>query len=194
MTTMKKEESAAQTIESCNKRLLALKKHVKAKTTIKVNGQSIKAASLIAIYQAVLDTSAAVSTKRAETKAALADRDKANATRIAAEVNLASWVKTEFGADSPAAHEFGFPPKKKGVRSVKANHAAVEKSLATRAARHTMGKKQRQQIKGTILVPTAPAVPVIHAQPTPPSVGATAPVNVASNGAPSPVLNGAAPH
>jgi hypothetical protein len=60
---------------------------------------------------------------------------------------------------------------------------AVEQALATREARHTMGKKQKQSIKG--VVPSTAAPVATPAQVTQaPQPAQTAP-------APQPVLNGA---
>ncbi len=109
---------------------------------------------------------------------------------------LKAWVVNQYGATSKEAHDFGFPPPKKPVRTVSSKATAVERNLATREARHTMGPKKRLEVKGTMVVLTAPADPVNTVQPAQPAPAAAStpnPTVAASpvNGAASPV-NGAA--
>jgi hypothetical protein len=100
------------------------------------------------------------------------------------------------GRPSLATHEFGFGPAKIGQKSAETKALAVEKLLATREARHTQGKKQKKDIKGTIAASTpAPNAPA-NAQPaTPPVnvvVNTTAPAATNGNGAEPAATNGAA--
>jgi hypothetical protein len=127
--------------------------------------------------------------------------------RRAADRALKPWVVNEFGAESQQAHDFGFPPAKAPTRSVENKAEAKALAEATRKARHTMGSRQKEKVRGTIGVPTEPAAPAINpVQPTAPPVvstpapvapAATAPVqNTVQNGvlALNGALNGAAPH
>ncbi|HEY2512640.1 MAG TPA: hypothetical protein VGI39_17355, partial [Polyangiaceae bacterium] len=79
--------------------------------------------------------------------------------------------------------EFGFLPAKVGEKSAETKALAVQKSQATRDARGTKGKRQKEKIKGTIVVPAVPAEPAVSA----PVATPTASVPVSTNGA----LNGA---
>jgi hypothetical protein len=69
---------------------------------------------------------------------------------------------TSFYGDSPTAGDvlgdFGLSPRKVPVKDVAVKSVAVEKMLATRKARHTLGKVQKKGIKGTIQ-PGAPTSP-----------------------------------
>jgi hypothetical protein len=89
-------------------------------------------------------------------------------------------VLAQFGDTQDAAStlaDFGFAPQKVSVPTVETKAAAVEKSRATRAARHTMGPKQKSAIKGNVtgvLVspitgPTPVVTPVTTASPTSPA-------------------------
>jgi len=196
-------------LDKATQRLQALKNYVKnAKTEIAINGEPHKLADVVAIYQTSLDTRAAVSTKRAETKAAMASRATAEAARRQADRALKPWVINQFGVESQEAIDFGFPPPKVASRSVESKTNAVALAQATRAARHTMGKRQKENVKGTLPVPTAPAAPAITVQPATPGVltpnqaaVAQAPPPQASLKAPvatvvtpaTPVANGASP-
>ncbi len=78
--------------------------------------------------------------------------------------------------------DFGLTARKTPVVSPETMVAAAAKAKATRAARHTLGKKQKAKITGTV-VTTAPAVPPPA---TPPAAPPAATVVVAP--APAPVV------
>ncbi len=52
------------------------------------------------------------------------------------------------GRGSDGLHQLGFVTKTPAAPSAETKLDAVQKRAATRRARHTMGKKQRQAIKG----------------------------------------------
>ncbi len=61
-----------------------------------------------------------------------------------------AYVRATFGNSPDALADFGLKPHKAPLsKSVETKTAAVQKSQATRVARHTMGAKQRKAIKGT---------------------------------------------
>ena len=156
--------SNAAVVDKCTQRLTALKQYVQAKAEIPIDGETKKLADVIAVYQTCLDTRASLQTKHAEIKAGLVERANAEASRRAADRALKPWVINTFGANSQAAHDFGFPPPKVPVRTAKSKVAAVLQAEATRKARHTMGSVQKQNIKGAIVVSTAPAAPAYIAK------------------------------
>jgi hypothetical protein len=178
-------ENNAKIVSTCGQRLIALKKFVKTKTAMTVSGNPMKLADLTAVYQASIDTRTTLIPQRAAYEKALADRDSAEVTRQATDKKLKAWVVNEFGADSQEAQEFGFLPTKIGEVSAATKATAVEKSLATRAARGTKGKRQREKIKGTILAPAAPAVPATTATTAAPAAIALTATNGTPAGAPS---------
>ncbi|MGO9714462.1 MAG: hypothetical protein ACLQBL_36785 [Polyangiaceae bacterium] len=166
--TSKNEPNNAAVVDACTQRLNALKQYVtSSKATVPINGVQTKVSDLIATYQNCLTTRATLNTQRAQVKATLATRTTAEAGRRAADRALKPWVINMYGADSQQAHDFGFPPPKAPVRSAEEKADAAALALATRAARHTMGAKQRKKVKGTISVPTAPAAPAITVQAAP---------------------------
>jgi hypothetical protein len=81
-------------------------------------------------------------------------------------------VVNQFGATSKEAHEFGYLPARVPVRSVETKLQAVLQSKATREARHTMGSRQRKEIKGVLPAPGEPAPPANNVSPAP-STGST---------------------
>jgi len=157
----KNSQNNAVVVDTCTKRLNALSAYVDAKAQIAIDGTKLKASQVVAIYQSCLDSRAALATKRAETKAAMATRSSAELARKRADTAVKAWVVNEFGVGSQQAIDFGFAPPKKATRTVESKVNAVALAKATRAARHTMGKKQKSLIKGTVVVPVAPANPAI---------------------------------
>jgi hypothetical protein len=147
-------------VATCNQRIAAFERHApKGKVEISLNGQRYKVADVHAIYTHFLEMRAALETKRAELKATLAEAEAAEAQRLELDKGLRAWVANQFGPNSQVAYEFGFPPRKQAVKSVESKQNAVARMKATRAARHTMGKKQRQAVVGMIPLETAPPSP-----------------------------------
>ena len=183
-------QNNAKIVSTCGQRLIALKKFVKTKTAITASGEQTKLADLVAVYQAAIDTRNALVPSRAAFDKALTARDSAEVVRLATDKKLKAWVVNEFGADSTEAEEFGFLPPKVGAKSADTKALAVQKLHATRTARGTKGKRQREKIKGTIVAPAAPADPATTAPAASPAASATSSTNGPLNGAPS--TNGAA--
>jgi len=90
-------------------------------------------------------------------------QDQVNVTRAAGRrahavyLLLRSFLIGQYGNDANAVlNDFGMViPKTRGAKTVKANAIGVAKRTATRAVRHTMGKKQRKTVVGTVAEPTA---------------------------------------
>jgi hypothetical protein len=138
-------------IAKSRQRLDAIDKHfADAKTTLYIDGKPCTVAELRAVYQESLDIRAAIHSQRGVLNALLAKRARIEAQRLAADRALKPWVVNRFGQKSVAALEFGFPPPKVGVMTTEQKVKAVELRLATRKARKTMGKRQREKIKGEL--------------------------------------------
>jgi hypothetical protein len=189
---MSTNQNNAKIVATCNQRLAALKKFVTAKTQMSINGQPMKPSDVIAIYQTALDARSATETQRNAYEQALEARESADTARLTIDAGLKAWVATQFGPSSQTASDFGFSPRKVGEKSAQTKATAVVKLRATRDARMTMGKRQKASIKGTIPVPTAPAVPATTAPAATPAAVASAVVTSAPNGAPA--TNGVTGH
>jgi hypothetical protein len=83
--------------------------------------------------------------------------------------NLTTYILGSYGASAlQMLQDFGFtPPKPRGGRKTASSKAqAVVQAKATRVARHTMGKRQKSKIKGS--VPAQPSTtPEVTAAPPP---------------------------
>jgi hypothetical protein len=160
---MSTQPNNATVVDTCTKRLNALKEYAGNKGTIPMNGADLKISDVIAIYQDCLDSRAALAKSRTQVKASLATKTNAQQARVSADMALSAWVTTKFGAGSQQALDFGFAPRKAATRTVVSKAKAAAQAKATREARHTMGKKQKSLIKGTVIAPTAPADPATNA-------------------------------
>lgn len=146
-------------VASARRRLAAMKKHLAGrKVTIPLAGKLLTPAQVAAIFQESLDTQAAVAQKLAAYKGAIAARDAAEKRRLAADEAMKSWALQLFGDGSIEATEFGYAARKKPEISAEDRAKAVELRRATRAARRTMGKKQKLKIRG-VVPPVAAAAP-----------------------------------
>ena len=167
---MSNKPNNASIVDTCTQRLNALKTYLtNPNATISVNGVQVKVADVTASYQACLDDRATQSTQRATVKATLVLHAAADSKRQVIDRALKSWVVNQYGATSKEAHDFGFPPPKVPVRTVKSKATALQRSEATRTARHTMGSKQKEDVKGTKVVLVDPANPGETVQPATPA-------------------------
>ncbi len=71
---------------------------------------------------------------------------------------MKQYLASRYGADSAKMAEFGFIPAKARKTSVRTKAGAIAKAAATRVARHTMGKVQKESISGQA-TPAAPVTP-----------------------------------
>jgi hypothetical protein len=132
-----------------------MKKYVTDHTiTIPVRGKLLNPAQLLAIFQASLDTQAAVSAKQAEYKGAMTDRDEAEELRQVADEAVKNWVLGLYGDGSAEANEFGYAARRKPTMSAEDRARAVEQNRATREARGTMGRRQKLKIRGIVPIPS----------------------------------------
>ena len=84
-----------------------------------------------------------------------------------------SYAAAAFGESSETYRALGFEPRKSRQVKPAVQTEAIAKRAATRAARHTMGKRQRAGIHGVVpsvpVMPAAPAAPVTPTAPTAPA-------------------------
>jgi hypothetical protein len=171
-----------------------LTKHAQALPSIVIAGTTYPTSDLIAILQTRLDALNAAETARAAWQAAV-QRDYAQRTGTKGILSgIRQATQVAFAGHIDVLADFGLVGRKPAVISPETRVAAAQKAKATRAARHTMGPKQKAAIKGDVtgvsVTPiTAPAAPTVapapsatpaSPAPTPPS--ATPAVVTAANG------------
>jgi hypothetical protein len=162
------------------KHIAGADKYYASTASLSLAGTNITPAVLKAVFQADIDATHALDAAEAQAKQLRATqkaaRKKANATRL----QLKSYIVATAGAAAvQMLEDFGFePPKPLGKKTVATKAKAIVVADATRQARHTMGKRQRAAIKGTVAPAAAPAPAVAPATPagpaaTPPGTPAT---------------------
>jgi hypothetical protein len=141
-----------------NQAIAGIQQFFMALQAIVLGGKSYTPADLINQLQAVAAAINLASNKRAEYVAAVQTARNAVAGIVPTLRYLHTFVVTQFGDTQDSAQKlevFGFTPRKPRSKNVKVKAAAADKVVATREARHTMGKNQKAQIHGS--PPTAPA-------------------------------------
>ena len=163
-----------------------LSKHAATIMSIMVGGASVATTDIVTALQARIATAKAATLARATWQAAVqADRDERAKTKTLVSVTKQTLLGS-FAGQVDTLADFGLTPRKPRVVSPESRVAAAAKAKATRAARHTLGKKQKAGIKGTV-APTAPAIPTPATTPgpTPPAAPATTPIPAPTQTAPT---------
>jgi hypothetical protein len=162
-------------------------KHAQTITSLVIGGTSYTTTAIIGVLQARLATSTAAQSTRATWQNAVkADLDERAKTKTFMS-GLRKALHVAFDGSIDTLADFGLTPPKKRVVTPEQKAAAALKAKATRAARHTMGSKQKAAIKGTVPA-TAPAT--TPAAPAPTATPATTPTAPAT---PAPAVPATAP-
>jgi hypothetical protein len=160
-------------------------KHLANTTQVMVAGSSFTPAQVTAKLQSLVTLRSDVDASRASTKARIAaEKTDMPALRTFMDA-FVTFVKAAFGSQPDVLADFGLHPKARAQLTVEQKTAAAEKRKATRAARHTMGSKQRKTVKGDVtgivVTPVAAGKPVATA-PSGPSAPATSTASTAVTG------------
>jgi hypothetical protein len=158
-----------------------------ANKTLVLHGKAMKAGDVVELFQTQVTVLQQADALRLSWSKAVAANKATWATQIAPTIAaLKTYVAAMFGPDSAEYAAFGFAVKQV-KRSIVNKVAAVAQSLATRAARHTLGKNQRQAIKGVVQTSATPAVAPASAPAATQSATATSPSSpaIASTSSPN---------
>jgi hypothetical protein len=120
--------------------------------SLTVGGTTFTPKSLVAVLNAENDASSAVDSTRAQLGDQVVTHRTAKAKAKALRSALKVFILGTYGKEAvQMLGDFGMSvPKATGKRTVETKAQAVAQAKATREARHTMGKKQKQLIKGTV--------------------------------------------
>jgi hypothetical protein len=114
-------------------------------------GTTFTPAEVTSKLQAIVDLRADVENAQATVRAKLAaEAAEMPALRVFMSA-FVSHVKAAHGTSPEALAAFGIHPKARVPLTVEAQAAAIAKRAATRAARHTMGPKQKKAVKGDVI-------------------------------------------
>jgi hypothetical protein len=146
MPTGKKTEAV-----SAEQLIAGTKKHFSSASSLTFGSGTFTPAQIEAFLQTLADLRTAVDDAKAATKAKLAQEQAEGAPLRSQMAAYVAFVKASFSKSPDVLADFGLKPKKaKTPLTIEQKAAAAAKRKATRAARHTMGAKQKKQVKGTI--------------------------------------------
>jgi hypothetical protein len=165
--------------------LTGVQKHFATFNTLILGSASYTPAQLESLLQTVVDLRAAANAAKVATKAKLMAEAVQVAPLRGVMAVLSAYVKASYSQSPDVLADFGLKPRKATTPLTNEQKTlAAAKRAATRAARHTMGPKQKKGVKGDVIgvtvtpitappqvVPT-PVSPVTTQQPTPATSGA----------------------
>jgi hypothetical protein len=123
-------------------------KHVGKNGSLIVAGKKYRVADIIALLQSRIDASQAVNDARAVWLAQV-DAEKARIEETSDFVfSLRQCLAGTYGSSVEVLADFGLPRRKRRAMTVEEKATALAKGKATRKARRTMGKRQREQVRG----------------------------------------------
>ena len=148
--------------------ILGTKKHFpNGSETLQVGGATFMVSALTQLMQDFVDQREAVEASKAATKAKIETERTRAPSQIATIVAFETIARGTFGNSADVLADFGLaPPKARAPQTAEAKAVAVAKRKATRAARHTMSKNQKKDIKGAVkaalvVTPLADSQPIV---------------------------------
>jgi hypothetical protein len=149
--------------------IVGIGKHLQNVSSIPAGGKTLTPAELTKLVQSRIDSANAVAAAKAHWHDAVASFKQLNTEMTQVNRDLRHFVIGTFGEASPVLADFGFAPPKRTKLTPEQKAAAAKKRLATRKARHVMGKKQRLNVKAPIEPSSqAPAPPPTQSNGSPP--------------------------
>ena len=158
--------------------IAAIPKHLTSFSSIVIAGITFNPDSLVQFFQAqikLLDDATAAKAKLHEAVVAIVENTLKNGVLLLA---FNDWIRATFVHQPTVLSDFGVAARKARMTTVQTKAIAVQKNLATREARHTMGPRQRKAVKGVVahpvdlgtsesasLAPTESSAPVAPAAP-----------------------------
>ena len=158
MTINRKNNHATQT--AADQSLIdGFTKHAATLITMLVGGSTVKTSDLVTVLQARIAAIKLALTTKATFMAAVAAAHAEIANTAALVSGARQALKIAFAGQIETLGDFGLKPRKAPTPlTPEQKAAAVAKAKATRAARHTAGKKQKAKITGATAAAAAPAV------------------------------------
>ncbi len=154
--------------------------HLSSVGSLTITGKPYTVPQIVQRYDARIARLDGVTAARAALEAAIAEERADRSGFKQFDLDLRSIVIGMFSNDPETLADFSLSPRKKAPKKkVSAKLQTVNKALATRKARHTMGKLQKKDVKGTVPAPQpapSPAAPSpVQGTPAPGSGNGAAP-------------------
>jgi hypothetical protein len=160
--TRKRTMSQLQTEQTRVQKLIAgTNKHFATASSLAFGSETTTPQALTQLFQSFVDAFTGVMAAKATYTAKLqAERTLAASVRLVIQAYEA-FVRATFSKSPDVLADFGLAPHKVTKPTVATKVVAVDRRLATRKARHTMGKKAKLAITGTLPEAPAAASPVV---------------------------------
>jgi hypothetical protein len=127
------------------------RKHFSNVSSLTFGSGTFTPAQIETSLQTLVDLRTAVDAAKAATKAKLAAEEAGATPARSLMAAYVVFVKATFSKSPDVLADFGLKPKKVTTPlTIEKKAAAAAKRKATRTARHTMGKNQKKDVKGTI--------------------------------------------
>ena len=134
------------------------KQHFSTASSLTFGNGTFTPAQVEAFLQTLIDLRTAVDDAKSGTKAKIVAEAAQGPSLRSQMAALVAFVKATFGDSPDALADFGLKPKKaRTPLTIDQLAEAAARRAATRAARHTMGPKEKQKVKGTITTIVTPA-------------------------------------
>jgi hypothetical protein len=150
-------------------------KHLPTTTQVPLLGGSFTPDQITSKIQSLVNLRSDVVAARATTRAKVANEVAQTPALRAFMSAFEMHVKAAFGSSPDVLADFGIAPKARAPLTVEAKAAAAAKRAATRAARHTLGSKQKKAIKGDVtgvrVTPITASPPSATSRPAAPAQG-----------------------
>jgi hypothetical protein len=173
----KMKTSKGKVVELAKKLIEGTAKHLGNGAQARFAGGSYTADQITSKLTQVVKLRSDVDTAKAATKARLAAEDADMPALRTFMGALVSFVKVNFDNAPEVLADFGIVPRAARIEpTVEVKTAAVAKRAATRAARHTMGRRAKKAVKGDVTGVTVTPVTAMRsmaATQAGPSAGAT---------------------
>jgi len=139
-----------KTINKHRQAIAGIRKHFASAPTMVLGGTPTTPNDAIATLQGSIDAIDAASASEQAFHGAVAAQHAAIAKGSGLLTDLKTLVKSQLGSSEGVLGEFGFTTPSRQTPDEATKAAAVAKRAATRAARHTLGKRQKLAVKGDV--------------------------------------------
>jgi hypothetical protein len=140
----------SKTIDRDRQTIAGIQKYYSTVPSIVLDGVSYAPAEIVKVLQDQLDRLDASAAAQGVYRKAVVDERSASAKANTLYRVFRRRVLNDYKTSHDVLGEFGLLLPEKQVPNAETKAKAVEKRDATRKARHTMGKRQKAEIKGTV--------------------------------------------
>jgi hypothetical protein len=129
------------------RRVDGIQKNLGKVAAVMLDGRSYAPSAIAAIYSDWLAKAQAVQSAKNAWLVAVGKRDKAEKALLPLDAAFKRFLLSYYGLASATLVDYGVDAPRVGKKSAMVKRLAAEKARATRAARGTMGKRQKKAVK-----------------------------------------------